>query len=382
MSTTSPSTSGIEPARRFRLKLPRYRLADLLERDANNLDLVRLAAACLVIFGHAFVLVPEAAHPFGTWDPTARYLGYPGVYSASVAVKLFFFISGLLVTHSLLERQSLKAFLLARFFRIWPAYLVMLLVTAFVIGPLHTNLEPGEYFGQPGSYRYFWQNALLLGNASLPGVFVDNPYPNQINGAIWSLTYEVAAYAGLFGLFVLRLTRRRFICSVLAILMIVDPLLPHSLFFPAMTANPQIRYLPASFALGAWLALCKDRITLGPLQVGAAIAGFLLLHATPLGPLAFFVCLFLTILYMSGLPLVRCLKISSDPSYGTFLWGFVIQQVVAAHFADRGLVFNLVMSLGLAMLAGFLSWHLIERRAIALGRRLISDRRTPGVPAK
>ena len=63
------------------------RLSDLLQRDNNNLDIFRLIAAALVIYGHAYAIAPQEGHS----DVLARLLGYD--YSGSLAVKLFFFLS-------------------------------------------------------------------------------------------------------------------------------------------------------------------------------------------------------------------------------------------------------------------------------------------------
>ena len=213
------------------IKFPRYRLADLLERKGNNLDLVRLICSCMVIFGHSFLLTADPAFPFGIWDPVSRYLGYEGVYMASLAVKIFFFISGLLVTNSLLRKKSIPAFLIARFLRIWPALIALLLITVFVVGPLCTNLKPAEYFTERDTYAYLWENFLMLTSRTLPGVFVSNPLSNQVNASIWTLPYEIAAYLGILLLYALRLINSRLIFSAITLLLLVDPLLPHSLLF-------------------------------------------------------------------------------------------------------------------------------------------------------
>ena len=351
------------------IKFPRFRLADLLKREANNLDLIRLICSCMVIFGHAFFLVDDPHYPFETWDPVSRYLGYQGVYISSLAVKVFFFISGLLITDSLLSKKSVTAFLLARFFRVWPALIALLLITVFGLGPMYTNLKPAEYFTHRDTYRYLWENLLMIADPTLPGVFVNNPLPNQVNGSIWTLAYEIAAYLGILVLYVLKITRSRLICSVIVLLLLVDPLLSHSLLFPWMPVNPQINYLPPCFALGAWLVLFKDRITIGASVVAGMAILFLFGKSTILGPYLFFLTLFVSILYLSALPFVRKIKIPADLSYGTFLWGFLIQQIMAANFARRGLIFNLGWSLLLALIMGFLSWHLVEKRAIAAGHR-------------
>ena len=78
------------------------RLAEILPRGANNLDLFRIIAAAMVIFGHAYALVPVS----GQSDPLAQWLGFDS--SGSLAVKVFFLLSGLVVTNSLLDKLRAK----------------------------------------------------------------------------------------------------------------------------------------------------------------------------------------------------------------------------------------------------------------------------------
>ena len=80
------------------------RLSDLLQRDNNNLDIFRLIAAALVIYGHAYAIAPQEGHS----DVLVHLLGYD--YSGSLAVKLFFFLSGLVVTNSLLHKRDVAQF--------------------------------------------------------------------------------------------------------------------------------------------------------------------------------------------------------------------------------------------------------------------------------
>ena len=117
------------------------------------------------------------------------------------------------------------------------------------------------------------------------------------------------------------------------------------------------------------MVLFKDKITISVSLVAMVTTIFLFVKSTIFGPYFFFLTIFVSILYVSALPLVKKIKLPADLSYGTFLWGFLIQQIMAANFASRGLLYNLGWSLALALLAGYLSWHLIEKKAIAAGHR-------------
>ena len=121
-------------------------LANLLRRDRNNLDLFRLIAACMVIVAHAYPLTGAAQ---GDW--VLKLLGHDN--AGSLAVKLFFFLSGLVVTTSLLNKGYPLHFMLARIFRIWPAMSVTILLCALILGPSASTLPLREYLSDPLSYR-------------------------------------------------------------------------------------------------------------------------------------------------------------------------------------------------------------------------------------
>ena len=355
---------------------PVLRLEAVLERKANNFDLVRLLCAATVIYGHASLMVRDPAFPNGLPDP-ANLLKYPGVYSASIAVKVFFFISGLLVTNSLLERKSVRHYLAARFFRIWPALLVTVVVSAIVIGPIFSNLTPRDYFSDTRVYSYIFGNLLLFGSDHLPGVFVQHPLPRLVNGALWTLTYEVGAYAFVFFAGLAGILERKFLCAVLLVIAFVDPLLPQPIVSQWMPDNPQIRFLPQCFAFGAFLAVMKREIVIGPWTL-AGLTGLYFAYArTAAGSELFHIALFAILLYLAGHPIFRQLRLPADPSYGTYVWGFVIQQILAELFPHLGLIFHFVTALILAISIGFISWYWIEHPAL---RRAHRSPQTPATP--
>lgn len=352
-----------------KLQLSRgYPIELLLQRDHNNLDLIRLFAACLVIFGHQFVITPDPAIPMTRWDPFTIF-GYPGVYSASVGVKIFFFISGLLVTHSLLRSRDLGTFFVARFMRIWPALITLVALTAFALGPLVTVETPRNYFNNLSPYLYALNNLLLTGYDHLPGVFTESPFPRMVNGSLWTLPWEVGAYAWLVIAYVAGAFRFRAVATVLLLIVIADPLRPHPLLFPSKANLPQELYLPSCFALGTLCHLFRTSITMRWEWVGAATVAFALGHTTPLGPHLLFILLFIAVLYIAASGWFRRLRLSMDLSYGTYLWGFPMQQLVASMLPETGFWFKLVLSIALTLICAYASWHLVEKPALDWVRR-------------
>jgi len=172
-----------------------------LKRHSNNFDFLRFLGAFLVIGAHGYYLL-EGHTPEN--DVFKKLFGKdPGRFG----VVIFFVISGFLVTKSWLSKESFLSFLMSRVFRIYPAAIVVLLLTIFVLGPLITSLSFSEYIAHEMTLKYF-QNLKIfhLEYFHLPGVFENNPEAG-VNGSLWTLPYELACYITviLFGyLFILR----------------------------------------------------------------------------------------------------------------------------------------------------------------------------------
>src|SRR5215471_20356392 len=94
----------------------------------NAFDALRLLAALLVIFGHAFRLTGEAG------------LTFAGAGVATTGVKIFFVISGYLVAQSWLRDPDPRRFLQRRVLRIVPGLAAVVLITTFVLGPALTSV--------------------------------------------------------------------------------------------------------------------------------------------------------------------------------------------------------------------------------------------------
>ena len=339
------------------------KLSVALQRANNNLDLFRLIAACLVIYGHAFALAPGGA----SRELVASALRFDS--AGSLAVKIFFFLSGLVVTNSLIEKGDPLRFVIARVFRIWPAFLVAITASALILGPLMTNLTLGDYFGHPDTFNYIQRNALMDIQYMLPGVFADNPYKGAVNGSLWSIPLEVGAYIVLLGLFLLGALKSRLLALSLFLLIMLDPLVGNTLLFTWL-GEPGLKLLPPCFAFGAILALYKDHLKVDAQTVLGAWLLFYLFRDAAHNFYFFYAALFLSIVYLSTTATALRLRPKADISYGVYLWGFPVQQVMAYHFAAYGVVVNQALSLGVTLLLGLASWHWIEKHCIAWGGAL------------
>ena len=103
------------------------KLSQFAQGRDNNYNFIRFMAAVAVLVTHSFVLATGRPNT----EPLRARLG---LTLGSVAVDIFFITSGFLVTASLLNRRSIIDFAWARLLRIFPALLIMLLLTVFVLG--------------------------------------------------------------------------------------------------------------------------------------------------------------------------------------------------------------------------------------------------------
>ncbi|MEO5662362.1 MAG: acyltransferase, partial [Nocardioides sp.] len=156
-------------------------VAEALLRRPNGLNLVRLGLASLVIALHTWTVAGEGLHsPY--YEPLGKW-----------AVPGFFCVSGFLIAGSRM-RLSLGRFWWHRALRIFPAYLVCLVVVAFALAPLSTL--GGGSWAADSAVGYVTHNATLVQVQLGIGATAEG----QVwNGSLWTLSFEFAAYiiAGL-----------------------------------------------------------------------------------------------------------------------------------------------------------------------------------------
>jgi len=131
------------------------KLVDYAQSRDNNFNLIRIIAALSVLVSHSFVLA--------TGNPNAVPLRASiGMTLGTFAVDAFFIVSGFLVTASLVNRQNIIDFVWARVLRIYPALLVMVLLTVFALGPYFTSEALSAYLVDHKTYQYLTKCSTLI----------------------------------------------------------------------------------------------------------------------------------------------------------------------------------------------------------------------------
>src|SRR3989338_1002603 len=260
-------------------------IADYDHGRENNYHLIRLIAASLVIVAHSYYLSTS-----GESEPLRALIGYK--HFGEVGVQIFFVISGFLVTKSFLSRRDtdLVGYLEARVLRIFPALVVAVTFTVFVMGALATTVPLNDYFTHERTFSYLFNNATLYREVhDLPGVFAANPYPNAVNGSLWSLFTEIRLYLlvavlGVFGLLAQRVFNNALILCLL--LYIYFPGLFQLLRLILSPLFVDIR-VSGYFALGAFCYINRKVVPIHWLIAVALSAVALFLHGTSYFPIVF-----------------------------------------------------------------------------------------------
>ncbi len=334
---------------------------------ANNFDFLRLLLATLVLTAHAYALTgqSESNNPLDIFDA----LTHDRFFTLSAAaVYSFLVISGFLVTKSLVRSSSLRYYYLKRVLRVFPGLWVMVLCTVLA-GYFLSHRPALAYFTDPTTKLYLG-NAMLRLFLKITGVFEHNPFPEYVNGSLWTVPYEVAFYLVLSVLFTLR-RYPKLMCGVLGGLWLATVMLwlygrPLADIPGLRLATDQLLLLGAYFLAGAalsFVALPSRRVR----RWVASAAAVLLLLCCWLGGYqqAQFILLPVLVLCFATLytPALAWVGKYGDISYGTYIYGFFIQQVLAQYLVlTPGAM--MALSIPLTYVVGAASWHLVEKKAL------------------
>jgi peptidoglycan/LPS O-acetylase OafA/YrhL len=330
----------------------------------SGFDYLRISLAMAVVVIHIPPIVYGMAFAYPFWMPWLR-----PIYG--VVLPSFFALSGYLVAGSLLRSQTLVTFFGLRILRIVPALSVEVVLSALILGPIFTDKSLSEYFTDPLFFRYFFN---LIGHIQyvLPGVFSTNPFPDKVNLQLWTVPSELKCYVliGLMSLFLI--FRNRFYLIVFAIGFNVLIFALYG-FLPGdgrLNVPPVV--LINSFLAGVTLFVFRDRVVCSPaLFIASTIASAAFL-ATPNGDYLMPIPIAYATAYIGVLnPRRNGLIFSGDYSYGIYLYGFPIQQAVAAAGgAYKSWTLNLAVALPAVLAVAWMSWWLIERPSLGLRKFL------------
>lgn len=352
------------------------------ERRANAFGLLRLVMATLVIVSHAF--------PIGGFGPDPTYVLFREQADVGqLAVLSFFAISGYLITRSG-RSGGVGAFLWRRALRIMPAFWVVLVLTAGILGPISyavAHQDLGGYWtaSAHGPLAYVWKNsALHIANYGIDGVFSGSAYGavagvDAVNGSLWSLFFEALCYLGVAVAMLVGLLRgrgRRMLPVLLAMGLVIvhcrDTLAPFARIVDAVTVGNGGPDLYLAFACGAVAALFPARVRWSPLLgVGALLVTLGTLVAGGFVGIGVVALSYAVLAAAHTAPGWAC-RIGSvnDISYGIYIYAWPVAMLLAQVGAASAGIWPFVVATVLATVPlAAASWVVVERPALRLKHR-------------
>lgn len=374
-------------------------IGEKLKSRENNFDFLRLIAAIAVIISHSFPIRDGHVDK----EPFHRLSGYCTL--GEVAVGVFFIISGMLVARSFLSDPHPLAYLKKRSLRIFPGLVVCVIFCMFVMGPIFTT-EPLQQYFHDKQTLLFARNAVLYPNHYwLGGVFTQFPDARgDVNGSLWSLPIEFMMYIAILALGMWGLLKRRGCVILIATILIFEWLVVERLGLAQpnerlhkyrvwIESTPQMGFL---FFGGTLMLLFKDSIVLDWRIFAACLAIIVfswdgpfvwfmktighpgLVNPDPRGwwhTHGFFllsICLPYVVMYLAFLPLPALQSVTKwgDFSYGIYLYGFPVQQMIYRTWGPKipFPLFIVLACIGATLLA-VLSWYLVEKPFLRLKKR-------------
>ncbi|WP_292364463.1 MULTISPECIES: acyltransferase family protein [unclassified Methanoculleus] len=337
-------------------------------RFSNNFDFLRFAAAAVIVVTHAYALRLGYVGT-GMYDPV--------ILIGEAALAALLVTSGYLIAASWESTPSPLRFAWKRFLRVVPALVLAILVTLFVIGPLMTSLPLVDYFGTLFSPAGL-ATVPFFEDGSAIGLFQDNPW-TYVNGSLWTIPVEVAMYGVVAALGIAGLLHRWGAITALAAVNV--------LLWAAWFDDPRMSKIRFTlyFLIGACLYLHRERIAYRPVVAGALLLLLGLAALTPYVTVAGMIAIPYLTIYAAHLPIpfLNTFGRPGDFSYGIYIYHYPVQQVLIQATGNELLLPALC---GLSFLAtfalAFLSWHVVEKRALAAKSLGTADlRRVLGIPS-
>ena len=340
-------------------------IAAAMRRPHNNFTALRLALALAVIVSHAFSLTTGSLEN----EPLMRSTGFT---LGEHAVNGFFAVSGFLVTMSF-DRRGWRDYVVARALRIVPALVAATLVTALLLGPALTRLPLAQYLADPALWRFIALTPTTFKSATaLPGLFSDNVFPYPM-GTVWTLKYEMLCYIGVFAAGLAGLMRQRIVALGLIAALFLAIIALDLLHPDAGKATQTSLRLPFLFAAGGVLYLWSDRLPVSWIIAASLLAATWLAAGTPLYKALLFAFESYGVIWLALAPGLShpALEPHADLSYGTYLYGWPVQQTLVQLFPGAAALSLLPPAVAISLIVAALSWYLVEKPALSLKARLV-----------
>lgn len=328
----------------------------------------------LVLLSHAAELTDgnlsrELLHRFTATPMTFGIFGVDG----------FFVLSGYLIAQSWLGDPEFFNFLRKRVLRIVPGYLVAVIFSTLAVG----LLAPGVAHFFRRLDVHLLNSVALLSSPATPPVFPGRPF-GVVNGALYTIGYEFRCYILVALLGLCGLLRRPIVCLTATVLLLAARIygapferMRWPRHMEALFGQPAITFrFMAIYLVGVCFYLFRERLAFRPrFALAAASLAGCFAFVPSIAEVGLVLCGGYLMFYLGQmyLPWLTGMSRLPDISYGIYLYGWPVECLwIWFHRGSPWVTFfaSTVICFGL----GWLSWHFIERPALALKRRPTAPR--------
>lgn len=341
-----------------------------------------------MVFSHSFVIAE------GT-DRNEPFFALFGEILGTYGVFVFFILSGYLVSESAARSSGVGTFLVKRAGRIFPGFIICNLLVTLLICPLFAMDGPRAFLLADDTWSsvartlMFRTPVLSFDSIAFFPPMELRPYLSSVaNGVLWTIPMELSCYLFLAVLLVAGIQGMKSIgtgvllcCAFILLAFTVNSFLLGTLakVFPSFVAGMVLREV-AQHHRPRGLAAAGSALVLAVIAlswprsddwVSWVVAGTVLFPALAAYPLLWLGCL--------DTPFLRRVRRLGDPSYGIYLWGWPIQQVLRSLVGPDWSGYGLsVLAMPIVFCAGYFSWFYFERPFL----RLAHSVRWPKVAAQ
>lgn len=292
-------------------------------------------------------------------DPLSALMNQ--MWIGEAAVLGFFSISGFLICASF-QSRPIPDFIAARVLRLYPGFIVCLIVTALVLGSIDNTMSLREYYSSSDVYRYISANAPIWDMYwNIPNHAPNNPFPGSTNGATWTLPAELLCYfsilvVGFFGALDSRIRAN--------VGIIVLGLLGWFAYesVPVFGSYERFDRPAAAFLVGVAFWINRRHVPMHWLGVVAAIATIYLTNGTPLWWPGYIIASTYLIFFAAYMLPHLDLDQFGDISYGVYIYAWPIQQLV--WWPGQSGPMNALCATPIVLLLAIASWFLVEKPAL------------------
>lgn len=330
----------------------------------NSVSLISILFAILIILFHSYPLF----YGMNVIGPVSKVLRPYNI--GKIVVCAFFFISGFMISKSIKKSKTINDYMKKRIKKIFPGLIAVLLITVFVIAPIVSSLQKGVFLRNPELYlKYLFDNILLYKNTvySIDTVFIDNAYPNAINGSLWSIKHTFFSYIVFIPVYVYILKNKKSNRSFMFFYLIFFVMYSLSNFgllndyhdfigkyfgdIGVFNENKLFIENLFFFFTGVLYDLFSDKIYIKSSYFLISIITYIILLKTPLSIFAFQIAFPYIIMYL------MCLKTrfkAKDISYYIYLFGFMIQQTIYHYLKEYNLFIFMILSIVITIIFAIL----------------------------